>query len=427
MLLQFNFKNFKSFKNSATLDLTATKISEHDEHIIEFGNEKILPVAGIFGANAGGKSNVYEAFKYMSMYVIRSIRFGGDAKRDEKNDFVPPTPFLFETKSRTENSEFEVYFSVGEQGKLYNYGFSVNADGVHEEWLNCKAKTARGDYKTIFYRSGNELDLSGLPRESQNNIKNGLEKETLIVSLGAKIRVKVLKTIYNWFFDNEIINFGNSIENLWVSYNTPDGFADSESVRKNVIKYFSSFDSSIVDFIVEKSNNDENPNKKTLDIKTAHKMIDSEETYAIPFSNESSGTLKMFALYPFLNAVISVGGVLFVDELNSRLHPLLVRMIVTAFFNKEINKKNAQLIFTSHDAWQLNNNSLRRDEIWFAEKDNKGISTLYSLADLVDENGEKIRKDENVEKNYLLGKYGAIPKLEFFDFDEIEYNEILSE
>ena len=123
----------------------------------------------------------------------------------------------------------------------------------------------------------------------------------------------------------------------------------------------------------------------------------------------------MFALYPMLQDVLSTGGVLFVDELNARLHPLLVRTFVITFLNPEINTRHAQLIFTSHDSWQLNGNMLRRDEIWFTEKDYDGVSTLYSLADFVDEDGVKIRKDENYEKNYLLGKYGAIPTLKYFD------------
>ena len=144
-------------------------------------------------------------------------------------------------------------------------------------------------------------------------------------------------------------------------------------------------------------------------------MNDSEQTASIPLENESAGTLKMFSLYPYLQEALATGGVLFVDELNARLHPLLVRTFVTTFLNKELNPKHAQLIFTSHDSWQLNNNLLRRDEIWFTAKNANNISSLYSLVDFVDDTGDKIRKDENYEKNYLLGKYGAIPSLADFD------------
>ena len=130
---------------------------------------------------------------------------------------------------------------------------------------------------------------------------------------------------------------------------------------------------------------------------------------------ESAGTLKMFALYSELQEVISRGSVLFIDELNARLHPLLVRNFIMIFLNRETNVNHAQLVFTTHDTWQLSNQLLRRDEIWFTEKDKQGVSTLYSLADFIDEDGSRIRKDESYEKNYLLGKYGAIPTLKTID------------
>ena len=123
----------------------------------------------------------------------------------------------------------------------------------------------------------------------------------------------------------------------------------------------------------------------------------------------------MFTLYSELQEVISKGSVLFIDELNARLHPLLVRNFVLIFLNPKTNVNHAQLIFTTHDTWQLSNQLLRRDEIWFTAKDEQGVSTLYSLADFIDEGGTRIRKDESYERNYLLGKYGAIPTLKTID------------
>ena len=123
----------------------------------------------------------------------------------------------------------------------------------------------------------------------------------------------------------------------------------------------------------------------------------------------------MFALYPELQEVLQKGRVYFIDGLNARLHPLLVRNFILIFLNPEVNVNHAQLIFTTHDTWQLSNQLLRRDEIWFTEKDTDGVSTLYSLADFINEDGTKIRKDESYEKNYLLGKYGAIPTLKTID------------
>lgn len=415
MLIQFNFKNFKSFRDDAILDLSATKISEYNDRVIEIGGEKILPAAAIFGANASGKSNIQQAFSYMVYYVMRSFAFGGDVdEKKNKSEFVQPTPFLFDNTSKDAPSTFEVYF-IGDESdkyKQYNYGFSVDNRGVCEEWLNVCAKSARGKYKTVFYRNrdDNELDLSGLPKRSHDNIKTALESETLVVSLGAKLKVERLKFIRDWFLKHDMSDFGDPFENLILSRYTPDGFSDDENVRKKVVDYFSAFDNSIIDFKVEKLK-DEDDDEEHLRINTVHKVLGSNETVTLPLQEESAGTLKMFALYPSLQEVMETGGVLFVDELNSRLHPLLLRNFLISFLDPKINKNHAQIIFTTHDSWTLSNNLLRRDEIWFTEKDRNGVSSLYSLADFTDEGGTKIRKDENYEKNYLLGKYGAIPEL----------------
>jgi len=418
MLLQFNFKNYKSFRDDTILDLTATKISDFNSHVVSISNERILPVAAIFGANASGKSNVQEAFRYMTTYVLESLEYGDEAdSKKKKTKFFKPTPFLFDNDSKNAETTFEVYFIDSEENgaKTYNYGFSVNSSGVCEEWLNSKAKSSRGVYKKIFHRIGTNLDMPGIPAKSQENIKIALAKETLVVSLGAKLKIAKLKFIRDWFFNNDFADFGRPIENFFLSQLIPNGFADDKNVQQNVVDYFSTFDPSIIGFNIEVLKSDNDDEDEHIKIDAIHRLINSDQTVSIPLQNESAGTLKMFALYPMLQDVLSTGGVLFVDELNARLHPLLVRTFVITFLNPEINTKHAQLIFTSHDSWQLNGNMLRRDEIWFTEKDYEGVSSLYSLADFVDEGGVKIRKDENYEKNYLLGKYGAIPTLKYFD------------
>ena len=416
MLIQFRFKNFKSFKDDTILDLSATKITEYSDRVIQIGAEKILPTAAIYGANASGKSNVVEAFRYMTTYVMESFAYGGEID-DKKSKTRKPklTPFLFDTTSKDAESSFEVYFITSEDNscKSYNYGFTLNQNGVVEEWLNSKAKTAR-EYKSIFYRNGNELDLSGLPGKMQDIIKVSLYDEALIVSLGAKQRISKLKMIRDWFYNVNFTNFGNPFENAFLSSLIPEGFADDKAVQKKVIDYFAAFDPSIIGFNVEVIKSDDE-DVEHVKIDAIHHIIGSDETASIPLQDESDGTLKMFALYPALQDTLNTGSVLFVDELNARLHPLLVRGFLIMFLNPKTNPNHAQLVFTTHDSWQLSNNLLRRDEIWFTEKDSSGVSTLYSLVDFIDDDGAKIRKDESYEKNYLLGKYGAIPTLKYFD------------
>lgn len=411
MLIQFNFKNFRSFREEVTLDLSATKMTEFSERVVTIGSEKILPVAAIYGANASGKSNIYSAFEYMAEYVVDSFKYGDE---EEKFEEYRPTPFLFDSTSADAESSFEVYFTIpGDKNeRTYNYGFCVDQEGVTEEWLNSKAKTAR-KYSTVFYRgnSDNELDLSGLPKNSRDNIKIALEKQVLIASLGAKLKISKCKAIRDWFLINEFADFGDPVTNFFLSRRLPRGFVDDKNVQQKVVEYFASFDEHIKDFRVEKVPSDGESKEEKYKINALHKKIDSDEMAEIPLGAESAGTLKMFALYPELQEVLEKGSVFFIDELNARLHPLLVRNFLLIFLNPNININHAQLVFTTHDTWQLSNQLLRRDEIWFVEKDDRGVSTLYSLADFVDEDGARIRKDESYEKNYLIGKYGAIPTL----------------
>ena len=411
MLIQFSFKNFKSFREEATLDLSAAKMTEFAERVVTVGSERILPTAAIYGANASGKSNIYNAFEYMSRYVADSFQYGDE---EEKFEEFRPTPFLFDSTSPEAESSFEVYFTLpgDKTGKSYNYGFCVDKNGVTEEWLNSKARTAR-KYSTVFYRGNTEeeLDLSGFPKNSRDNIQVALEKQVLIVSLGAKLKIGKCKAIRDWFLANEFANFGDHYTNFFLSRRLPKGFAEDKKVQQNVVEYFSSFDEHIKDFKVEKVPYDGESKEEKYKINALHQKIDSDDMAEIPLGKESAGTLKMFALYPELQEVLERGSVFFIDELNARLHPLLVRNFLLTFLNPAINTNHAQLIFTTHDTWQLSNQLLRRDEIWFVEKDDRGVSNLYSLADFVDEDGSRIRKDESYEKNYLIGKYGAIPVL----------------
>lgn len=407
MLTKFSFKNFKSFRDAATLDLTAAKITEFSDSVIPLGGDRILPIVAIFGANASGKSTVFNAFEYMSNYVAFSFNYG-----DEKNKFnkFRPTPFLFDKTSANKESQFEIYFTIPDDKleKTYNYGFCINKTGVSKEWLNIKSRTARS-YKKIFFRDEDNLDLSGLPQRSRDNILVALEKQVLVISLGAKLKVEKCKLIRDWFIKNEFADFGNPFSNLLMSRMIPEDFIDDINTQNKVVKYFHTFDEHIMGFKIEKSpieKDDENDDY--YEISSLHKVMGSDKYTAIPLAEESAGTLKMFAIFPKLKNVLSDGGVLFIDELNARLHPLLVQKILELFINPKMNINHSQLIFTTHDTLQMTNKLLRRDEIWFTEKDNNGLSKLYSLANF-DDSGNKIRKDENYEKNYLEGKYGAIP------------------
>ena len=417
MLIQFNFKNYKSFRDEVSLDLSAARIKEHENHVVDIANDKLLKVAAIYGANASGKSNIYDAFEYMTYYVAESFNFGDekDSRWKKVNNYPEATPFLFDEKSRYNETTFEVFYvdNAENSGKIYQYGFSLKKNEVVEEWMYSKAKTARNNYRTVFYRKkGEELEMNGFSKNHMENIKASLNQETLIVSLGSRLKIPKLKKVRDWFLNNDVLDFGNPTENFIRSKVLPEGFVDNKEVQKNVVKYFASFDESIQDFNIEKlAQYDEKDSGKNYRIDTLHKTTYSQEMSAIPLTMESSGTLKMFALYPSLKNVLDSGGTLFIDELNARLHPLLVRNIILTFLTPEINTHNSQLIFTTHDIWQFSNELLRRDEIWLVDKNTDGVSELYSLVDFKDEEGNKVRRDETLSKKYLTGSYGAIPAL----------------
>lgn len=414
MLIQFNFKNFRSFRDEASLDMTATKISEHPSHVVEVGGDKLLSVAAIYGANASGKSNVYGAFSFMKDYVVNSFSYGGNSSR-KNSEIQQVTPYLFDRDSRTAPSEFEVFFVDNSDGreKTYQYGFVIQGSEILEEWLYSKAKTARTDYRTIFYRKkGEELEADGLSKKAVENLKEALQKETLIVSLGAKLNVDKLIVIYDWFVNAETIHLVTLGEELSRTSDLPVGFVTDRAVQENVLRFISSFDESIVDFEIEEvKRSDEDVLGKSYVIHTIHKLADGSGKQSILLGNESGGTRKMLALYEPLKYVLDHGCVMFVDELNDGLHPLLVRNIILTFLTPEINVNHAQLILTSHDVWQFSNELLRRDELWVTDKDRDGVSTLYSVAEFKDEDGKKIRRNEALTKNYLVGNYGGIPAL----------------
>ena len=409
MLLQFNFSNYRSFRSEASLDLTATGISELNGHIVEMGRDRVLPVAVLFGANASGKSNVYKAFAYMKDFVVNSFAYGGEmAERDE----YPSPPRFAWTKESTDPALFEVYVVDHDTLRTMNYGFTLDDDGVVEEWLNEKAKSMR-TARRVFYRSRNaeENEFNGFSAVQTRNVLSALDPKVLVVSVGNKLKIPKCSKVVGWFARCLTVDYGDPVENLQRCSTVSPQFETAE-IQRRVLSFLSVFDKSIKGFTVEEIPGEQDGKGKAFHINALHQGIDSDDLVAIPLREESAGTIKLFSLYWSLIPALRNGNPLFIDEMNARLHPLLVRNLVLLFTDQELNPNHAQLIFTSHDTWHLANKSFRRDEIWFTAKNDSGESVLYSLADFKDEEGDKIRKDEDWEKNYLLGKYGAIPSLE---------------
>ena len=413
MLLQFYFSNYRSFEGEGILDMRASGSNELSSHIRNTLNEKVLPVTAIYGANASGKSSVFEAFQFMALCVLESLSFSDDNKKNPYKLKVDSFKF---SESKEKSSEFEINY-IDKKGKkelYYNYGFKIDNSGILEEYLAFNTKTGvkrKEDYTYIFKRERNQkLYLDSSIEKFRENLEISLKDKTLLVSLGAKLNIDEFIRVRTWFINTEVINFSNSLYGALLENILPNNIIESEEVRKNLVSFINSFDDSIIDIEVEKISAIDENDKDNYRVFTIHKSDKGTSTARISMNEESSGTKKMFSLYQTLLDVLEKGGVFFADELDIKLHPLLMRNILLTFTDKEKNSNNAQLIFTTHNTIYMDMDLLRRDEIWFVEKDN-GVSNLYSLDDITNEKGEKIRKDSNYEKHYLLGNYGAIPNL----------------
>ncbi|WP_338988968.1 ATP/GTP-binding protein [Fusobacterium animalis] len=415
MLLQFYFSNYRSFEGEGILDMRASGSNELSSHIRNTLNERVLPVTAIYGANASGKSSVFRAFLFMRHLVIFSLAFS-EVEKEKLFNKLKIEPFKF-SGNREKPSEFEINYINKRDGKeiYYSYGFKIDNSGILEEYLasNTKTRVKRNEeYSYIFKRERNQkLYLDSSIEKFRENLEISLKDKTLLVSLGASLNINELIKVQSWFINAKAIDFSNSLNNMLRENILPSKIEETQKIKNELVDFINSFDDSIIDIEIEKiSFDDGDSDKDNYRIYTVHKSDGETSTARISMNEESSGTKKMFSLYQTLLDVLEKGGVFFADELDIKLHPLLMRNILLTFTDKEKNPNNAQLIFTTHNTIYMDMDLLRRDEIWFVEKD-KGASKIYSLDDITNEKGEKVRKDSNYEKHYLLGNYGAIPNL----------------
>lgn len=406
MLIKFIFKNFKSFLGESELTLEAGRVTELPSNVFELNDtEKFLKTAIIYGANASGKSNVIQAFSFMKDWVLNSFQF------PEIYSVIPLKNFKLSEKGRTSDSEFEVYFKIN--NKEYRYGFVMNDEEIKSEWLMVKKTIKSPKYSLVFNKEFTKFIPGITELNNYDTFVKNLDKKTLILSMLSKFEIKDIQNALLWFQQSRVLDYGNlNLErNMEIIF--PHKAKNNSQYINRLVVFLNNFDNGIADFrIVDKEKNDDNllKNKyvRSDSIYTKHKAVDSDSYVELPLNDESSGTRKMISLYDSLFNVIENGSILFVDELDAKLHPLLTRYIINIFNDNSINTKNAQLVLTSHDTTVLNNNFFRRDQIWFVQKNNNGESELFSLYDFEIED-IKVRKDASFNKDYLSGKYGAIP------------------
>lgn len=401
MLIQFNFKNFKSFKDDSSLDMTATSITEHPYNLISSEDEKYIKVAAIYGANASGKSSIIEAFKFMQELVIFSFN------RAMTTQDIPIKRFAFDIDALKEPAEFEVFFK--HKNNEYQYGFSLDNKKICEEWLYLKKNSGKNKYITLFQRSEGEIKCNSKLLKSVENFIPIVENKTLFLSLISNAKIPYVKDIFEWFLA-PVIDYGDiNFESNLIKKISP--FIENEKYQKELVSFFRSIDIPIEGIIVEKPKTENDKTKIYL----KYLMKDKENYYNMPLSEESSGTQKIFSLFNYLRGSLNKGMPIFINQLDSKLHPLLLRYILTMFHDKNINKNGAQLIYVTHDNYTLSKDIFRRDQIWFVEKDANLVSHLYSLVKYKAVDDKKVRKDASYNKDYLLGKYGSVPIIKDYD------------
>ncbi len=444
MLIQFTVGNYRSFKDPVTLSMVAANLKAKDETLDENNTFaatpklRLLKSAALYGANASGKSNLVKALKFMRDFVINS------ARESQAGDRIPVEPFRLSTETENAPSFFEIVFLL--EGVKYRYGFEVDAEKVHSEWLFYTPKTKEVE---LFSREDSEISYSAGFKEGKD-IDERTRKNALFLSVVSQFNGKLSLKLRERFMFLDILS---GLEDRDYSLTLLRLESKYELPGPKILPLIQKMDLAINDLIVEKHTStnpdtikllkDLQPTKtfgtfvrqktwadfaressweqiqdslKKRVIKTSHTKFDAQKQAVAEVifdldGQESEGTKKLIASAGEFCTALWLGQTLIIDELDARLHPLITQSIIR-LFNSPQNNKGGQLIFTTHDTNLLSNNFLRRDQIWFTEKDKYGATDLYSLAEY------KVRNDASYEKNYIVGKYGAIPFIGSLDLRE---------
>lgn len=394
MLVQFMMKNFMSFKEEAVLDMSAIRAyKEHSCNLISYENteEQFLRVAAIYGANAGGKTNLCRGISCFQEIILKSLN--NSARNGDSVIQKYYMPFQFEQSE--EPAEFQIVFLTG--GYEFKYGFEYHEKGILSEWLYRKnLKTNRNT--VVFERSPDEIIFGAAVRKECGHYRHQIPGETLALTFFNRI---ILKTkLFRQVFD-AILDIHVDKDKYFENYNIIESelpqIIDHEAEKAKLVGFLNAIDAGITDIIYEKD-------ADRISFFTEHKGRNGDD-YWLGLGYESDGTLKSIVIYICARAVILQDRILVIDELNAKLHPLLLKFIIDLFYEEG---SKAQLIYTTHDTTLLDKKFFRRDQVWFVQKDEYGCSQLAALSDY------KVRSDSSFEKDYLAGVYGGIPMLKEF-------------
>lgn len=423
MLIEFTVKNYRSFRDEATLSMEATGASTLKSVLIPYGGMRILPGAAIYGKNGGGKSNVIRAF-WLAVQFIRNAQ-----KTQHEKATIPVVPFALNDYSASEPTEFSFVYTL--DGIKYWYAFSATKEKVYAESLYHAPK---GQKALVFAREGQEFSFTE-EKARRKLISQVVAENQLFFSVACTMNDVACSKAMTWF--REKIYFSRDYSDIPRQLLE---YSNDSNMLKAISDYAKAADVGIEDVRFEvdgKQINAEDPISEKVQIELARFIRPFSDTsndsmthlkatavhrgenktggssaYTVDLADESDGTRKLIAIAPAIESVLSKGGLLLIDGIENGLHPAFVEFIVAKFQSEKTNPHGAQIVFTTHDTELLNMELLRKDQLYFVDKNNDdGVSELYSISSF------STRTTDNVHKGYLLGKYGTIPNVEI---EEIE-------
>ena len=416
MLLRFRVANHLSIRDMQELSLTATSLKDEERGLIErsaIAQGRILPAVVIYGANASGKSNIVDAISFMRKMVVLSHSHG------RPDGGVPRKNFELDYTSSENPTYCDMDFIV--EDVRYHYGFEATDSEFESEWLYSYPRKRK---RVLFERAESNFQFGRDLKGNNKNIAELTRKNSLFLSAAAQNGHPHLSNIYRFFEMVRVIR-DISISGILTSKKLLD---ESENgLDQRVIDYLGTIDTGVVDFRRKKFERPEGLGtfqtemikllEKNLDeplgrnvasefnldqIELGHRGTDGD-TFFLDLNSESAGTRRLLIVLSHMFSALDSGGLLCIDELDASLHTNAVENLLKIFCSSDVNSRGAQLIATTHDTSLMNLSLLRRDQQWFTEKDPDGATHLYSLSDF------RTRKDDNFERGYREGRYGAIP------------------
>jgi len=372
-----------------------------------------LRSSAVYGPNAAGKTNLLRAIQFMQEMVVTSA-----AKPSSTRN--PFNPHKFSPKTRNAPSEFQI--TIAEGGIRYEYGFSLCADRIEKEWLmEYVHQRGRIMFQRDFNKSSKKFDwkFSSYFKGQRLVWSESTRPDALFLSTAIQLNNTQLLPVYQWFQKRLIVLVGNTTMNVGLTLKAMDqpdgkdrvlpflqeadlGIADV-SIQREPIPTGGMILGSGPNMLLEQNVGQAAPN--LVKVTMSHWDSERKEQIELDFADESHGTQVLFVTTGAWLNVFANGEVLLIDEIDTSLHPLLIKFLIQKFHSSRTNPHNAQLIFSTHNTFLLNQDFLRRDQIWFVEKDANGASRLYPLTDF------SPRNDEALERGYMRGRYGALPVL----------------